>query len=85
MKHQTVQLGVKGRLVLPAKLRRALRLREGDRVLLKLREDGVIELVKVEEVVMGNKGLLQRLYPDLKEKALAEELIRERRREALGE
>jgi AbrB family looped-hinge helix DNA binding protein len=85
MKHQTVQLGVKGRLVLPAKLRRALRLREGDRVLLRLREDGVIELVKVEEVVMGNKGLLQRLYPDLKEKALAEELIRERRREALGE
>ncbi|MCL6528414.1 MAG: AbrB/MazE/SpoVT family DNA-binding domain-containing protein [Thermaceae bacterium] len=49
MKHpvvqQAVQLGVKGRLVLPAGVRRVLRLQEGDRLLLRLRDDGVIELV----------------------------------------
>jgi len=89
MKHpvvqQAVQLGVKGRLVLPAGVRRVLRLREGDRLLLRLWDDGVIELVKAEEVVLGSKGLLQRLYPALKEKALAQELIQERRRAARQE
>jgi len=79
MKHpvvqQAVQLGVKGRLVLPAGVRRALR----------LRGDGVIELVKAEEVVLASKGLLQRLSPALKGRALAQELIQERRREALQE
>ncbi|GEM87995.1 AbrB/MazE/SpoVT family DNA-binding domain-containing protein [Meiothermus granaticius] len=89
MKHsvvqQAVQLGVKGRLVLPAGVRRALRLQEGDRLLLRLRDDGVIELVKAQEVVLGNKGLLQRLYPVLRGKTLAQELIQERRREAQQE
>jgi|YNPBryunderm2012_1023409.scaffolds.fasta_scaffold10001_3 AbrB family looped-hinge helix DNA binding protein len=89
MKHpvvqQAVQLGVKGRLVLPAGVRKALQLQEGDRLLLRLRNDGVIELAKAKEVVLGSKGLLQRLYPALKGKTLAQELIQERRREALQE
>lgn len=89
MKHpvvqQAIQLGIKGRMVLPARVRRVLRLREGDRLLLRLRDDGVIELVKAEEVVRGSKGLLQRLYPMPKGKTLAQELIQERRKEALQE
>lgn len=89
MKHpvvqKAVQLGVKGRLVLPAGVRKVLQLREGDRLLLQLRDDGVIELVKAEEVVRGSKGLLKRLYPALKGKTLARELIQERRREARQE
>lgn len=89
MKHpvvqQAVQLGVKGRLVLPAGVRKALQLQEGDRLLLRLRNDGVIELAKAKEVVLGSKGLLQRLYPALKGKTLAQELIQERRREARQE
>lgn len=79
MKHpvvqQAVQLGVKGRLVLPAGVRKALQLQEGDRLLLRLRNDGVIELAKAKEVVLGSKGLLQRLYPALKGKTLAQEPI----------
>ncbi|WP_027881226.1 AbrB/MazE/SpoVT family DNA-binding domain-containing protein [Meiothermus rufus] len=81
----TIQLGVRGRLVLPAAVRRALGLREGDRLVLRLREDGVIELVGAREVVRESKGLLGRLYPDLKGKALAQELLQDRRREALQE
>lgn len=81
----SVQLGVRGRLVLPASVRKALGLQEGDRLVLRLREDGVIELVGAREVVQGSKGLLGRLYPALKGKALAQELMEDRRREALQE
>ncbi len=82
---RSIQLGVRGRLVLPAAFRKALGLQEGDRLVLRLREDGVIEMVGAREVVQGSKGLLGRLYPDLKGKALVEELIQDRRREALQE
>lgn len=81
----SVQLGVRGRLVLPAAVRKTLGLREGDRLVIRLREDGVIELVGAREVVQGSKGLLGRLYPALKGKALAQELIEDRRKEALQE
>lgn len=81
----SVQLGVRGRLVLPAAVRKTLGLREGDRLVIRLREDGVIELVGVREVVQGSKGLLGRLYPALKGKSLAQGLIEDRRKEALQE
>jgi AbrB family looped-hinge helix DNA binding protein len=85
VKHPVVPQAVKGRLVLPAGVRKVLQLREGDRLLLRLRDDGVIELVKAEDIAMGSKGLLKRLYPALKGNTLARELNQERRREALQE
>lgn len=72
-------------MVLPAAVCKALGLQEGDRLVLRLREDGVIEFVGAREVVQGSKGLLGRLYPALKGKALAQELIQHRRSEALQE
>jgi len=78
----SVELGDRGRLVLPADVRRRLRLEEGDRLILTVEPDGDLRLVALREQVRRLRGLLKDVAPG---RDLADELIRERREEARRE
>ena len=77
----TLQLGDRGRIVLPAIVREQLNLKEGDRLVLTLETDGSLRLTTLRELVKKAQGL----FKDIKEVSLASELIQERRKEALRE
>ncbi len=77
----TVQLGDRGRLVLPAPLRRALGLQEGDQLVLEL-EDGSVRLLPARTVAGRFEGAFRGRYGG---RSLAEELLAERREEAARE
>lgn len=72
------QLGERGRLVLPAQLRRALGLGAGDNVVLEL-EGEEVRLVPSRTVAARFRGLLGERF---RERSLVDELIAERRGEA---
>ena len=89
-KHYPTHLGDKGRIGLPAPLRKALGLQEGDRILFQVEQDqagGAVEvkLVSAREIAESGKGLLVQLYPELADRALTAELLEERRGEAAKE
>ena len=73
-------IGKGGRLVIPAGVRRAAGLREGDEVSVRV-QDGVIEVVTFHAGVRKAQALLAKYMP--KNRSLADELIAERRKEAL--
>ena len=77
-----LQLGARGRLVLPARVRRRLGFREGDRMILMVEPDGSLRLVSLRDQVRKLKGAYKHLAPGV---SLAKELIRERRQEARRE
>ncbi len=68
-----------GRLVIPAKYRKALGIKPGDEVLLSL-EDGEIRVVSTRQAVARAQTLVRRYVP--KGRSLSEELIKERQEEA---
>jgi AbrB family looped-hinge helix DNA binding protein len=74
----TTQVGARGRLVLPAAVRKRLALNEGDRVVLTLEPDGSMRLVGLREQVRKVRGLFRNVAPDVD---MVAELIRERRDE----
>lgn len=76
-----VQLGERGRLVLPAPLRRALGLEEGDQFMLEL-EDGAVRLVPARTIAGRFQGAFRGRYGG---RSLADELLAERREEAARE
>lgn len=78
----TVQIGTRGRLVLPSEVRRRLNLEEGDFVVLSLEPEGSLNLVSLRERVRRGMGLFKDVAPGTD---LASELIRERREEAKRE
>ncbi|HEU4967774.1 AbrB/MazE/SpoVT family DNA-binding domain-containing protein [Sphingomonas sp.] len=67
-----------GRLVLPAEIRRAMKLEKGDSVVLEL--DGDELRVRTMEAVV--RRIQEKLRPYKTDKSIVEELIEERRREA---
>lgn len=74
----TIALGERGRLVLPARLRRRLDLHPGDRLLVTVDDDGGFRVVSASEQAKRLRGL----YRDLaRGRSLADELIAERREE----
>jgi AbrB family looped-hinge helix DNA binding protein len=77
-----VALGDRGRLVLPAKLRRRLDLQPGDRLILAVDDEGGFRVVSAREPVNRLCGLYLGLVPG---RSLADELIAERREEARRE
>ncbi|MDX6650045.1 MAG: hypothetical protein QOJ97_1996 [Solirubrobacteraceae bacterium] len=77
-----VQMGERGRVVLPAPVRRALGLAPGDRLILTLEPDGGVRMVSAREVAGRLRGLLRDVAPG---RSLADELLAERRAEARRE
>ncbi len=78
----TLNLGARGRLVLPAPLRERLGLKEGDRLVLNVQTDGSLRLISLREQVSNLQGIFKNITPGV---SLADELIAERREEARWE
>ncbi|MDQ3581593.1 MAG: AbrB/MazE/SpoVT family DNA-binding domain-containing protein [Pseudomonadota bacterium] len=81
----SILLGNRGRLVLPAEVRRRLDLHDGDRIILSTDEEGSVRLVSAWQAARRTRGLRRRIAPALQDRRLAEELIAERRAEAARE
>jgi AbrB family looped-hinge helix DNA binding protein len=79
--HNEVQIGVQGRLVIPAALRKALNLKPGDRLI--ARQEGERLVLERREAI--EKRLQDRFRHIPKEVSLVDELIAERRAEAAKE
>ncbi|MBM3268986.1 MAG: AbrB/MazE/SpoVT family DNA-binding domain-containing protein [Candidatus Sericytochromatia bacterium] len=77
-----IALGDKGRLVLPAALRKACGLQAGDRLLARLEPDGSIRLLKAEDPVAFFQGRFKGLSGG---RPVVDDLIAERREEARRE
>ena len=80
--HFSVSLGVRGRLVLPDRLRRRLDLQPGDRLNITVDEEGGFRVVSARELARRFRGVLRDLAPG---RSLVDELIAERREEARRE
>ena len=76
-----VQVGAQGRLVIPAALRKALHLEQGDRLVARQVGETLV-LERREAVVERLQGLFAHIPKDV---SLVDELIAERRREAAKE
>jgi AbrB family looped-hinge helix DNA binding protein len=76
-----VQLGDRGRLVLPAQIRKRLNLRAGDELVVTVQPDGSLRLASPAQIVRETRGL----YRTAGHRSLADELIAERRAEAKRE
>ena len=77
--NHTAHLGSGGRVVIPAKLRKAIGLRTGDAVIIRLTDDGLV-ITTPERAVRGAQALVREYVPCHRQ--LSEELIAERRQEA---
>jgi AbrB family looped-hinge helix DNA binding protein len=77
-----VQLGNRGRLVLPAEIRKRLNLREGDQLLVTVQPDGSLRLMSPRQVVRETRGLYRARAG---RRSLADELVAERRAEVKRE
>ena len=85
MGHQerySIALGERGRLVLPAALRRQLNLQPGDRLIASIDPTGEVRLIPAREQAKRLRGLYSQVAPG---RSLADELIAERRAEAARE
>ena len=76
-----VNVGPQGRIVIPARLRRSLAIKQGDTLVVRL-EGGRIVLEKREEVLDRVRRRFEKVP---REVSLADELISERREEARRE
>ncbi len=79
--HAEVRLGVQGRLVIPAALRKSLGFEPGDTLIARI-EDGRLVLEKLDTVQRRLKARFSHLGKDT---SLADELMAERREEAKWE
>lgn len=77
--HYTLQIGDRGRIILPAPVRKSLGLKEGDRLALTVEPDGAMRLISVRNRIESVRGMWSHLAPG---RSLSEELISERREEA---
>lgn len=80
--HFSLRLGERGRLVLPARLRRRLDLQPGDRLIVRVDEEGDLRLTSARALARRFNGIFRHLAPG---RSLVDELIAERREEARRE
>jgi AbrB family looped-hinge helix DNA binding protein len=78
--HSTIAEG--GRIVIPADYRRALGLKVGDEVILRM-ADGEVHILTRRQAIKKAQALVRKHVPE--RKSLVRELIRERRGEAANE
>jgi AbrB family looped-hinge helix DNA binding protein len=77
-----VQLGDRGQLVLPAKIRKQLSLGQGDELLIAVQPDGSLRLTGPRQVAKQTRGLYPVRAP---QRSLADEMIAKRRAEVTRE
>lgn len=82
MHEKTATLGKSGRLVIPVDLRRKLGVEAGDKVILRLDEEG-LHVSTPAQALARAQAFVDRL--GLEGRSLADELVAERRREASDE
>jgi AbrB family looped-hinge helix DNA binding protein len=82
LKSFSVRIGDRGRLVLPAQVRRRLDLHSGDRLILQMEPDGSVRMTSAAELARRFQGAFAAEEP---ERSLVDELIAERREEARRE
>ena len=70
----------RGRLVLPAEIRERLKIRDGDRVALRVEDDGTISVRTRDVAIKQLRGMFKHLAP--KDHYASDDLIAERRRQA---
>lgn len=80
--HFTVDVDSEGRLTLPEEIQKTLNLESGDQLILTLQDNGKLQLVSLKQQVKKLRGLLKDKSPERK---LVNELIQERKLEALNE
>jgi len=80
--NHTAHVSSGGRVVIPAKLRKAIGLRTGDAVIIRLTEDGLV-ITTPERAVRAAQALVKEYVPG--DQRLADELIAARRHEAKQE
>jgi AbrB family looped-hinge helix DNA binding protein len=78
--HSTIAEG--GRIVIPADYRRALGLKVGDEVILRM-ADGEVHILTRRQAIKKAQALVRKHVPE--RKSLVRELIRERRGEAAND
>ena len=76
-----VHLGGRGRLVLPAAIRKHLKLREGDELLITVQRGGSLRLTRLRDALRRIRGLYGASAGN---RSLVDELIAERRAEVQG-
>jgi AbrB family looped-hinge helix DNA binding protein len=81
-KRYLVHVGERGRMVLPADLRRDLNVRRGDVVILEELRGGTVSLRSARDVAASARGLFASAGDD---RSLVDELLEERRAEARRE
>jgi AbrB family looped-hinge helix DNA binding protein len=74
-----VRIGDRGRLLLPAEIRKRLNVRKGDALLISVQPDGSLCLTSSRLAVTTTRGLYRALA---RHRSLADELVAERRAEA---
>lgn len=79
MKTDTAKLDESGRLVVPASFRRALGVKAGDSLLLRLDDEGMHVSTQAQALARA-QAVIRRAVP--KDRNLVDELIADRRREA---
>jgi len=79
----TVQLGARGRIVLPAEIRERLAVKPGDRLVLILDDSGEVRIVNRRRQVDECAGMFKHLAPH--GRLASEDLIAERREDAMRE
>lgn len=75
--HEQLTLGARGRVVIPASLRKRLGWQEGDKLVAALSDKGTIEIACFDTELKRMRGILKD-----KQRSLADELLKERRLEA---
>jgi AbrB family looped-hinge helix DNA binding protein len=73
-----LHLGDRGRLVLPARLRKTLGLKAGEALLLTVEKNGAMRLSTRRQRLAATRGMFASISP---ERILSDELIEERRQE----
>ena len=76
------QIGKSGRVIVPARMRKALGIQSGDEIMLRL-EDGSLRVIPLRQAVRLAQKAVRKYVPE--NTSLVEALIRARREEAAGE
>ena len=82
MRDVTVRIGSSGRLVIPAHLRKALGVKQGDELLVRV-VDGELRLTTPALAIKRAQEMVRRYVPP--DRSLADELLRERRQASAEE